>query len=105
MFSFLYLQAIPLIIAVICIVVFKRNGNLSTAAKGAFASLFLLIVICFGFGLFNRFSFLHGSSPAGVESGFAYAFIGFFLAGPVIFVMGGLLSVGASKFYKSKKLP
>lgn len=81
----------------------KKRGYLAVAAKGAFGSFAALLVASFTYGLFNRFSFLHGASPPGIESGFAYVLIVGVLAGPIAFVIGGLLTAAIVHLQKLKK--
>jgi hypothetical protein len=98
----LYLAALVAITA-FAVVMLKRRGYLAVAAKGAFGSFTALLIICFVYGLFNRFSFWHGAAPPGLESGIGYAIILGVTAGPVVFVVGGLASAAISRFRKSKK--
>ena len=80
----------------------KELRLLKSALKTGISCLLALLIACFLYGLFNRFSFMHGSSPAGLESGIAYMFfVGVFL-GPIVFIVGGLIGALIS-FLKRRK--
>ena len=98
----LYLVSL-ILISIISIVMLKKSGYLAVAVKGALGSVGALLVAGFTYGLFNRFSFLHGASPPGIESGFAYALIVGVLAGPIVFIVGGLLTAAIAHLQKLKK--
>ncbi|WMW80067.1 hypothetical protein RF679_15645 [Undibacterium cyanobacteriorum] len=98
-----YLLAL-IVIGIVSIAMLRASGYLVVAAKGAFGSLGFLMAACFIYGLFNRFSFLHGASPPGIESGFAYAMIAGFSVGPIVFIVGGLLTAAISHVRKVRKL-
>lgn len=69
------------------------------ALKWGLGSLGLFLVGCFVYGLFNAFSFLHGSSPAGMESGFGYAMIFGAVIGPFV-LLGGALAGAAAAWWR-----
>ena len=74
-----------------------------TMLKWGVGTVLLLLVLCFIYGLFNRFSFIHGASPAGIDAALAYVtFIGFFL-GPYVFLVGAI--IGAVKVWWLKRRP
>ena len=63
------------------------------ALKWGFSVLAVFLIGCFVYGLFNRFSFIHASSPPGVDSGLAYASVVGFLVGPFVLLTGALVGV------------
>lgn len=63
------------------------------ALKWGFGVLAVFLVACFIYGLFNRFLFIHASSPPGVDSGLAYAWLLGFLFGPFVLLAGALVGV------------
>ena len=63
------------------------------ALKWGFGVLAVFLVGCFIYGLFNRFSFIHGSAPPGLDSGFAYASVLGFLIGPFVLLAGAIIGV------------
>lgn len=63
------------------------------ALKWGFGVLAVFLVGCFIYGLFNRFSFIHGSSPPGIDSGFSYAWILGFIIGPFVLLAGAIIGV------------
>lgn len=81
----------------------KGAGYLAVAAKGAFGSLFVFLVGCFTYGLFNRFSFWHGASPPGVDSGIAYAVILGITVGPIVFVVGGAIAAALARMSRQRR--
>lgn len=97
------------LITIVCIFIaffifaLKEIGYLKLFLKvGAFCVL-ILLVLSFLYGLCNDFSFMHGSSSAGLDSAFAYMALLGFLAGPIVFAAGGLCGVLFSYLKRRKK--
>jgi hypothetical protein len=65
------------------------------------SALSVFLAACFVYGLFNRFSFMHGASPAGLESGLAYLLVLGILIGPVVLIVGAL--AGAARVWWRKR--
>jgi hypothetical protein len=65
------------------------------------SALGIFLISCFVYGLFNRFSFIHGASPAGIASGFAYLLTFGVVIGPLIFV-GGALTGAAGVWWRNR---
>ncbi|PUA29264.1 MAG: hypothetical protein B0W54_01285 [Cellvibrio sp. 79] len=63
------------------------------ALKWGFGILAVFLMACFIYGLFNRFSFIHASSPPGIDSGLAYAWVLGFLVGPFVLLAGALVGI------------
>ncbi len=85
--------------------VLKETGYLKVFLKVGLICFLCLLVASFIYGLLNRFSFIHGSSPAGLDSAFAYAFLVGAFFGPIVFTVGGFCGVLFSYFKKRKKRP
>lgn len=65
------------------------------------SALSMFLTACFVYGLFNRFSFIHGASPAGPESGVAYLLVLGILIGPVVLIIGAL--AGVARVWRRKR--
>ncbi len=63
------------------------------ALAWGFGVLAVFLAACFVYGLFNRFLFIHASSPPGVDAGLAYAGLLGFLVGPFVFLAGAIIGV------------
>ncbi|GGY88401.1 hypothetical protein GCM10011613_36810 [Cellvibrio zantedeschiae] len=83
--------------------VLKETGYLKVAAKSGALCVLFLLVTSFIFGLFNRFSFMHGAAEAGLESAIAYMVLLGVIIGPFLFVIGGLCGAAISCFRKRGK--
>ncbi len=66
---------------------------LQGALKWGFGAIVALLIGCFNYGLFNRFVFLHGAAPAGIESGLAYAMFFGMIGSPFALLIGALVGV------------
>ena len=80
--------------------VLKRIRYLMFAAKSGAVCILVFLTACFIYGLFNRFSFIHGASPPGLDSALAYMFFGGIIAGPLIFIAGGICIALAVYYWK-----
>jgi FtsH-binding integral membrane protein len=82
----------------------KETGYLKAFIKAGFICFFLLLVASFCYGLFNDFSFIHGSSPAGLESAFTCMMLMAFFVGPIVFIVAGLCGVLIAYLRKKRSL-
>jgi hypothetical protein len=84
------------------VLILKHLGYLVVALKTGASCVLLLLVGSFLYGLFNDFSFIHGSSRAGLESATTYTVLFGVYIGPFVFFIGGILGAIISYLRKTK---
>ena len=84
------------------VLILKRFGYLVVALKAGGVCVLLLLIASFLYGLFNDFSFMHGSSRAGLESATTYTVLFGVYIGPFVFFIGGIVGAIISYWRKTK---